>query len=79
MNGKVREYNDVEGYGLINPEWRTDHRPFPGDNVVYFQKKNIEGDGGKTLAKGDAVTFDAIMETSKSSNFVQAFHVKRAA
>ena len=47
--GKVKWFNESKGYGFITSE----------DNVdVFVHYASIEGNGFKTLAEGDAVSFE---------------------
>ena len=47
--GKVKWFNDSKGFGFITSD----------DNVdVFVHHSSIEGNGFKTLAEGDSVTFD---------------------
>lgn len=48
-NGRVKWFNDQKGYGFIE----QDNGP---DVFVHFS--GIKGDGFKSLAEGDQVTFD---------------------
>jgi CspA family cold shock protein len=49
--GKVKWFNDAKGFGFIEQE--------NGDDVfIHFSA--IQGDGFKSLAEGQAVTFDVI-------------------
>jgi CspA family cold shock protein len=49
--GTVKWFNESKGYGFISSE-------DGGDVFVHFSA--IEGDGHKTLAEGDQVTFDIV-------------------
>lgn len=50
-NGVVKWFNDSKGYGFIEQE--------NGDDVfVHFS--SIQGDGFKSLAEGQAVSFDIV-------------------
>lgn len=49
LKGKVKWFNDTKGYGSITPE--------SGPKDVYVHFSAIEGDGFKTLAEGQSVTF----------------------
>ena len=51
VNGKVKWFNDSKGFGFLEQE--------NGDDVfVHFSA--IAGDGFKSLAEGDEVTFDLV-------------------
>jgi CspA family cold shock protein len=50
-NGTVKWFNDSKGYGFITKEEG-------GDVFVHFS--DIQGDGFKSLAEGQAVTFDVV-------------------
>lgn len=47
--GKVKWFNESKGYGFITSEEGND---------VFVHYSNIQGNGFKTLAEGDAVSFD---------------------
>ncbi|MEK7307864.1 MAG: cold-shock protein [Nitrospirota bacterium] len=47
--GTVKWFNESKGYGFITSEDGTD---------VFVHYSSIQGDGFKTLAEGDAVSFD---------------------
>ncbi|TGU74020.1 MULTISPECIES: cold-shock protein [Geomonas] len=49
--GVVKWFNDAKGFGFIEQE-------NGGDVFVHFS--SIQGDGFKSLAEGDSVTFDVV-------------------
>jgi CspA family cold shock protein len=63
-NGTVKWFNDSKGFGFLEQE--------SGDDVfVHFSA--INGDGFKTLAEGDRVSFDLV----KGPKGLQAANVTR--
>ena len=63
--GKVKWFNDAKGFGFIEQE--------NGDDVfVHFSA--IQGDGFKSLAEGQAVTFDVV----NGPKGLQASNVRKA-
>jgi cold shock protein len=63
-NGTVKWFNDSKGFGFLEQE--------SGDDVfVHFSA--ISGDGFKSLAEGDRVTFDLV----KGPKGLQAANVTR--
>jgi len=48
-NGSVKWFNDAKGYGFITSEEGSD---------VFVHFSAIQGEGFRSLAEGDAVTFD---------------------
>jgi CspA family cold shock protein len=48
-NGILKGFNDRKGYGFIEQEHRPD---------VFFHHSGINGNGFKSLAEGDRVSFD---------------------
>ena len=63
-NGTVKWFNDSKGFGFLEEE--------NGDDVfVHFSA--IAGDGFKSLAEGDRVTFDVV----KGPKGLQAANVAR--
>ena len=64
VNGRVKWFNDSKGFGFLEQE--------NGDDVfVHFSA--ITGDGFKSLAEGDEVTFDLV----KGPKGLQAANVTR--
>ena len=51
MTGNVKWFNSEKGYGFITVE---------GGNDVFVHFSAIQGDGFKTLDKGQAVEFDVV-------------------
>ncbi|GHH80978.1 cold-shock protein [Kitasatospora indigofera] len=51
QNGTVKWFNDEKGYGFITPESGPD---------LFVHFRAIEGDGFKSLAEGQKVTFEAV-------------------
>jgi len=51
VNGKVKWFNEKKGFGFLE-------RPGGADVFVHFSA--IGGDGFKTLAEGQAVSFDVV-------------------
>ena len=50
MTGTVKWFSESKGYGFITPE--------DGSKDVFVHHSAIEGDGFKTLAEGQKVTFE---------------------
>ncbi len=50
-NGTVKWFNETKGFGFITQDDGTD---------VFAHYSAISGDGFKTLAEGDAVSFDVV-------------------
>ena len=50
-NGTVKWFNESKGFGFITQDDGTD---------VFAHYSAIAGEGFKTLAEGDAVTFDVV-------------------
>ncbi|MBA3061263.1 MAG: cold-shock protein [Nitrospirota bacterium] len=48
-NGKVKWFNDSKGFGFITSEDGSD---------VFVHHTSIQGNGFKSLAEGDSVSFD---------------------
>lgn len=49
INGTVKWFNESKGFGFISREDGSD---------VFVHYSTIQGDGFKTLAEGDAVSFE---------------------
>ena len=64
-NGTVKWFNDAKGFGFIEQD--------NGDDV-FCHFSAITGDGFKSLAEGDKVTFDV----AKGPKGLQAANVKKA-
>ncbi len=50
MTGTVKWFSESKGYGFVTPE--------DGSKDVFVHHSAIEGDGFKTLAEGQKVTFE---------------------
>ena len=50
VNGTVKWFNEEKGFGFITPE--------AGGKVVFVPFRSITSDGFKTLAEGQAVSFE---------------------
>jgi cold shock protein len=50
-NGVVKWFNDAKGFGFIEQENGVD---------VFVHFSSIQGEGFKSLAEGDAVSFDVV-------------------
>jgi len=63
-NGTVKWFNETKGFGFITQEDGTD---------VFAHYSAISGDGFKTLAEGDAVSFDVVQGDKglKAANIVK--------
>lgn len=63
-NGTVKWFNESKGYGFITQDDGTD---------VFAHFSAIQGEGFKTLAEGDAVSFDVIAgdKGPKAANIVK--------
>jgi CspA family cold shock protein len=64
-NGTVKWFNDAKGFGFLEQENGED---------VFVHFSAITGDGFKSLAEGDAVTF----EVTKGPKGLQAANVCKA-
>ncbi|HCE6540542.1 cold-shock protein [Pseudomonas aeruginosa] len=51
QNGTVKWFNETKGYGFITPESGSD---------VFVHFRAIEGNGFKTLAEGQKVSFEVV-------------------
>lgn len=51
VRGKVKWFNDAKGFGFIEREGGPD---------VFVHFSSIQGDGFKSLAEGQEVTFDLV-------------------
>ena len=51
QNGTVKWFNETKGYGFITPESGPD---------VFVHFRAIEGNGFKTLAEGQKVSFELV-------------------
>ncbi|MDR3554674.1 MAG: cold-shock protein [Syntrophobacteraceae bacterium] len=49
MEGRVKWFNDQKGYGFIEAD---------GGSDVFVHHSSIEGEGFKSLAEGDRVSFE---------------------
>lgn len=49
-NGKVKWFNQLKGFGFIEPE--------NGGDDIFVHFSAIQSDGFKTLSEGQAVTYD---------------------
>jgi CspA family cold shock protein len=55
VRGKVKWFNDAKGFGFITPEG--------GQKDCFVHYSEIQGNGFKSLAEGDAVEFEIIAGT----------------
>ncbi len=65
VKGTVKWFNDSKGFGFLEQENGED---------VFVHYSAISGDGFKSLAEGDMVTFEVV----KGPKGLQAANVKRA-
>jgi CspA family cold shock protein len=63
--GKVKWFNDAKGFGFITSEDGTD---------AFVHYSDIQGDGFKSLAEGDAVEF----ELAQGPKGAKATNVRKA-
>ena len=63
-NGSVKWFNDAKGYGFITSEEGSD---------VFVHFSAIQGDGFRSLAEGDSVSFDI----EKGPKGLQASNVRK--
>ena len=64
VQGKVKWFSNVKGYGFIEQE---------GGQDVFVHYASIQGEGYKTLEEGDVVTFEIIQgdKGPQASNVVK--------
>ena len=63
-NGKVKWFNETKGFGFIEVDDGTD---------VFVHHNDIQGEGFKTLAEGESVTFEIVKgeKGPRASNVVR--------
>lgn len=66
MNGKVKWFNDVKGFGFLSCD--------DGSKDVFVHFSAIAMNGRKTLTDGDPVTFDIVTSDKgpKAANVMKA-------
>ncbi len=64
-NGTVKWFNDSKGFGFISVDDGTE---------VFVHHNDIQGQGFKSLAEGDQVTFDVVQgdKGPRATNVVKA-------
>ena len=68
VQGKVKWFSNVKGYGFIEQE---------GGQDVFVHYSSIQGEGYKTLEEGDVVTFD-VVQGEKGPQASNVFRDKKA-
>jgi len=63
--GKVKWFNDQKGYGFVTPD--------DGSQDLFVHYQDIQGEGFKTLAEGQAVEF----EVTTSAKGPKAVNIKK--
>ncbi|VDL34289.1 Major cold shock protein CspA [Pseudomonas aeruginosa] len=64
QNGTVKWFNETKGYGFITPESGPD---------VFVHFRAIEGNGFKTLAEGQKVSFEVVQGKARKACRPSAF------